>query len=295
MTGRTVAVTGGNGTVGRGVLAHLADAGYRTVNVSRGDRREDHADAYERADVTDQGMVYGALAKHDPDAVVHLAAVPTPVSDPGHVVFESNAMGTYHGLEAATGLGVDRVVVASSLSALGAGFEPDPVDVRYLPVDEEHPLTPSNPYGLAKQVTEVTADGFARRAGAPSTIASLRFPWVATDDDFRETFVETDRTLSGIRENGFFQTARNTLFSYLHREDAARLVRRAIEAEFDGHEVFFASAPDTTTETPTPTVVDEVYAGVEIDREFSGHEPLIDDGKAREVLGWKPRRSWRDQ
>lgn len=290
----TVAVTGGNGQVGRAVLAHLAERGYRTVNLSRGKRSEEAADAYLTTDLVDPGDVYGSLARADPDAVVHLGMVPTPERTPGHVTFESNAMSTYHVLAAAEALEVGAVALASSLSALGAGFEDDPVDVRYLPVDEAHPLSPSNPYGLGKQALEVVADGFGRRTGPPRTVASLRFPWVVSDEAARETFVEADRSLAGIREAGHFHTARNTLFAYLHVEDAVRAVRLAIEAGFGGHERFWVVADDTTVEADSARLAEEVYPDAERRGDLAGRESLISTERARRVLGWAPERSWRD-
>lgn len=290
----TVAVTGGNGQVGRAVLSHLADRGYRTVDLSRGKRREEVADEYLTTDLVDPGDVYGSLARADPDAVAHFGMVPTPERTPGHVTFESNAVSTYVLLEAAEALGVRTVVLASSLSALGGGFEDEPVDVRYLPVDEGHRLTPSNPYGLGKQVLEVVADGFGRRAGPPRTVSSLRFPWVTTDDDMRETFVEADRSLAGVREAGHFHTARNTLFAYLHAEDAARATRRAIEADFAGHRRFWLAADDTTVAEESEALVREAYPDADLRGDLAGRESLVSTERARRVLGWAPERSWRD-
>ena len=61
-----VAVTGGNGRVGKHVLEHLASEGYRTVNLSRGKREEDHSDAYIRTDLLDAGEVLdGRLLFYD--------------------------------------------------------------------------------------------------------------------------------------------------------------------------------------------------------------------------------------
>jgi len=276
------------------VLAHLADRGYRTVNLSRGGRRESVADAYVTTDLLDAGEVCSAVAVADPDAIVHLGTVPTPEGHPGYVTFESNVMTTYHVLDACESLGVASAVLASSMSALGAGFEDDPVDVRYLPVDEAHPLTPSNPYGLGKQTLEVVADAFGRRDGPPHAIASLRFPWVTTDDAVRETFTAVDRSLSGIREAGFLHTARNTLFAYLHADDAARLVERAVAADLDGHERFWTAAADTTTTTPTEDVIAELYPDAEVRASFAGRDALVSTAKARELLDWAPERSWRD-
>jgi nucleoside-diphosphate-sugar epimerase len=290
----TVAVTGGNEELGQAVLGHLSDRGYETVNLNRGKRHGDVADGYLTTDLTDAGETYGSLAKSDADAVVHLGMVPTPDRTPPHVTYESNAMSTYHVLDAAGNLGVDTVVLASSLSALGAGFEEDPVDVRYLPVDESHPLTPTTPYGLGKQTLEVVADGFGHADGPTTTISSLRFPWVTDEAAMRETFVEADRSLDGLRENGDFHTARNTLFSYLAMSDAVRVVRRAVEADFDGHERFWAVAGDTTTDLASADIVERLYPDAERRASLSGHQSLVSTEKAETKLGWAAERSWRD-
>lgn len=292
----TIAVTGGNGTVGSHLLAHLADHGYETVNLSRGSRREDHSDRYVRVDLTDAGAVHGAFAKADPDAVVHLGMIPTPDSNPDHDVFASNAQSTWHVLEAAEAQGVERVTLASSLCAVGAGFEPDPVTHSSLPIDEEIPCTPSTSYGVGKQTLEVVADGFGRRAGAPTQVASLRYPWVTTERDIRETFVEPDRTLGAVRDlpEDEWWSARNSLFTYVHVDDAVRATRLAAETDLDGHERFFLSASDTNLETPTSDVLDECFPDAERRRDFEAYEALLDTSKAEDLLGWEPAKSWRD-
>jgi nucleoside-diphosphate-sugar epimerase len=293
----TVAVTGGNGRLGRAVLEHLNSEGFRTVNLSRGSREEDYADAYLRTDTLEMGEVYGSLAKSDTDAVVHFGMIPTPESGPGFRTFESNAMSTYHVLEAATELGVESVTLASSLSAMGGGFEPDPITVDRLPVDESHRLTPSTAYGLGKQTLETVADGFARRADGPRTISSLRFPWVVDDERARETFVEPDRRLPALRGSPRFHTQRNTLFAYVHRSDMVELVAQTIAADFAGHERFWVSAPDTVTETPTGELVESVYPDTERRDEFPEEEyaALVDTEKAESLLDWTPSWRWRDR
>lgn len=288
-----VAVTGGNGTLGRAVLSHLQDHGYETVNVNRGRRDEAIADSYVQADLTDPGDVYGALARADPDAVAHLGMVPTPEATPDHVTFESNALSPFLVLRAAAALEVESVCLASSLSAIGGGFEPEAIGVDYLPVDEEHPLTPTTPYGLGKQVLEVVGDGFGRR-DAPETVTSLRFPWVTSERDMRETFVEPDRGLDDIRASGDFHTARNTLFAYVALADAVRAVELALTADFVGHERFWIVADDTTTETESSVVAAEVYDGAAIRSDLEAHQGLVSSAKAGEWLGWEPRVSWRE-
>jgi nucleoside-diphosphate-sugar epimerase len=294
MPQRTVAVTGGNGTVGRAALAEFGANGYRTANLNRGKPDARVADEYRTTDLTDAGEVYGSLAAAEPDVIVHLGMIPTPERHPEHVVFESNAVSTYTVLSAAQALGVEQVVLASSLSALGAGFEPDPLDPEYLPLDESHPLTPSTAYGIGKRALETVADGFGRRDRPPRTVASLRFPWVTDEATQREAFVEPDRSLEGLRTTGDLRGAHDLLFSYLDLEDAARAVRLAAEAGFEGHEACFLSAADSTAETPTRELVEARYPAAERRGELEGNGALIDTGKAKRLLGWEPRRSWRD-
>ncbi|WP_117593118.1 NAD-dependent epimerase/dehydratase family protein [Haloprofundus halophilus] len=291
----TVAVTGGNGQVGRAVLAELRGCGYRTVNLSRGSRRESLADEYRRTNLLDAGEVYGSLASSDADGVVHLGMVPRPDTGPGHVTFESNVMSTYHVLEASQNLDIDSVAVASSMSALGAGFDPDPVRLDYLPVDESHPVDPRDPYALGKHVLERTAEGIARRNAGPASVSAVRFPIAMDDEQLRDALGDADRSLDAIRDAPFFHSARNTLFAYVHLDDLADLFRRCIEAEFGGYEAFWAAAAETTVDSPTTELVAELYPAVETRGDLSGHESLVDTSKARRILGWKPTRSWRER
>jgi nucleoside-diphosphate-sugar epimerase len=286
----TVAVTGGNGGFGREVVADLRSE-HRVVNVSRSDTDDAAADDYVAADLTDPDAAARAVAAVDPDAVVHMAALSTPRDGAGTEVFASNAVAPYHVLAASADAGVDRVVLASSLSAVGGSFEDGPNDPDYLPLDETHPARPAEPYGLGKRVAEVVGEGFARRADAPGVVA-LRFPWVTDEAAMRETFLDADRTLAGLRDAGHYWKARQTYFAYLALGDALRAVRAALDADATG-ETLFLSAPDTNSETTTPELAAECYPDAEL-RGLSGYDALVDTTRARDVLDWRPRVSWRD-
>ena len=240
----TIAVTGGNGRIGEAILADLNDHGYRTVNLARGKQREDESDQYITTNLIEPGEVYGALALADPDAVIHMGTIPHPRGTPGYVTFDSNVRSTYLILEAAGGLGIDTVCLASSINALGASFQDVPPDVSYLPLDEDHPCTPRDPYAIGKHALEVVADGFGRMDGSPRHIASLRYPWVATEAELRTRFLDADRSDESnlLAEPG----GRNELFAYIHIDDAAAVARAAIEAEIGGHEVYWTVADDTS-------------------------------------------------
>lgn len=293
MTDTTVVVTGGNGKIGEAILSHLNDHGYETVNVARGKQREDVSDEYITTDLLDAGETYGALAKVDADAAIHMGTIPGPANHPEHKTYESNVMSAVHLLEASQALELDALCLASSINAMGSEWQHRPVEVDYLPIDEAHPRRPDDIYGAGKHAMEVTADAFGRREYNDVTLSSVRYPWVPTEEEIRETFVEADRSLAGLADAGA-HTARDVLFSYLHIEDAARMARHCIEAEFDGHETFWAVAPDTTAEMPTAELIEEYYPDAERRREFEGYETILDLSKARDLLGWEPEHSWRD-
>jgi nucleoside-diphosphate-sugar epimerase len=286
-----VAVTGGNGKIGEAILRDCVEHGYHAINVARGKRREEVSDEYRTTDLLDSGDVYGSLAASDADAVVHMGTIPNPTGHPEHVTFESNAMSTYHVLEAATALGLEAVVLASSINAMGASYQDAPAEIEYLPVDEAHPLTPRDPYALGKYTAEGIADGFGRRPDTPQ-IASLRYPWVASGEELRERYAEADRSLAGLR--GGRWNPRSVCFSYLHLADGASVARRAFEADLSGHEPFWTVAADTSADVRTAELVEEFYPEAEAREEFLDYEGLISIDKARTFLDWEPEHSWRD-
>jgi len=290
MSVETVLVTGATGRIGPTVVERLRER-HRVVGASRSGG--DVGDAHLRGDLADPGDAYGVLAASEADALVHLGMPSTPEGRPGHATVLDTVASTYCLLEAAEALDLASVVLASSMSVLGSGFDPGRTRLSYLPLDEAHPLTPRDPYGLAKHLMEVAADGVGRRAGAP-TITSLRFPWLPRPADVEAAFDGRDRSLAALREHPSYHSIRNTLFAYLHVDDAARAIERALDADHAGHEVCWATAADTAVDSPTADLVRKVYPEVPTRRPVEGHESLVDCAKARHLLDWEPRRSWRD-
>jgi GDP-4-dehydro-6-deoxy-D-mannose reductase len=124
--------------------------------------------ACELADV--EGL-RGHLRGAKPDAIFHLAAqssVPASNQDPMST-FQTNVIGTVHLLEAARAVVPDATVVAvGSADAYGA-VAPD-----QLPLREDAPLRPSNPYAASKAAAEIIALQYAR-AGWNRVIATRSF------------------------------------------------------------------------------------------------------------------------
>lgn len=292
MTLETIAVTGGNGKIGEAILGDLADHGYRTVNIARGKRRERISDGYITTDLLDAGETYGALAKAEADAVIHMGTIPGPNNHPQYRTYESNTMSAVHIMEASEVLGLESCCLASSINAIGAEHQNRPPQIEYLPIEEAHPCTPDDIYGIAKHAMEVTADGFGRRPDSALTISTLRYPWVPNEAEVIEHFSQADRSMAALQDDDPW-SGRDVMFAYLHIDDATTIARQAVEADYRGHESFWAVAGDTTAAVSTATLIDEFFPEAELRDSFEGFETLFDISKAKRLLDWTPERSWR--
>ncbi len=117
----------------------------------------------------------GFLVK-DQQAIIHLAAYTNPAAAPAPELFRLNCAGTYNVFEAAAQEGIRRVVCASSINALGFNFGVKSFEIRYFPIDEEHPGFTTDAYSFSKQILEEIAAYYWRREGISS--ACLRLPFV---------------------------------------------------------------------------------------------------------------------
>src|SRR5262249_34459164 len=152
-------VTGAYGKVGRSLVPALMRAGHdvRASDLARPsfDRNRDprRSDDYVQADLTDAGACYTLV--RGCDAVIHTAAIPQPLHNPPHVVFQNNLMATYNVLQAAITGGVGIVVNFSSETVPGFFFPDRPFEPEYVPIDEEHPIRPQDPYATGKWFGEL--------------------------------------------------------------------------------------------------------------------------------------------
>src|SRR3954451_14830624 len=112
----SIVVTGGGGKAGLGVVRDLLEHGHEVRNVDRRPSPEsydpDTPAPFLPAELTDFGQTLEAL--DGADAIVHLAAIPSPVHGTPDVVFRTNVTSTHTVFAAAQRLGVERVVWASS-------------------------------------------------------------------------------------------------------------------------------------------------------------------------------------
>jgi nucleoside-diphosphate-sugar epimerase len=91
------------------------------------------------------------------------------------------------------------------------------------------------------------------------------------------------------------ETRAKSFWSYIDARDAAMTCRLALEANFHGHEVFIASAPNNCMIQPTLGLVREYLPkGAKIKKVSGTHWSCVDSQKARRMLGFKPNHVWQD-
>jgi nucleoside-diphosphate-sugar epimerase len=275
-----ICVTGASGLAGRAVVRDLLEHGYHVVSTDITVTRADRELGMMRADLTDFGQAVEVLS--GTDAVVHLANIPAPGLDPPAVTFNANTTMNFNVFSAAATLRLSRVVWASSETTLGLPFDVAP---RYAPVDEEHYPFPTSTYALSKVASETVAGHVARWSGIP--FVALRFSNIMRPGDY-EVFPS------------FWDDAllrKWNLWGYVDERDVAAACRAALAAPADtvaGSPAFVIAAADTVMNRPSADLLAEVFPGVSLTRDVGEFGTLLAIDRARQVLGYEPRHSWRD-
>ena len=282
-----IAVTGGSGKAGRAIIRGLLERGHEVLNIDRLPSAEssspDSPAPFLAADLTDFGQAVEAISGGERlpgiRALVHLAAIPSPVHAPASVVFETNMLSTHSVFAAAVHLELDRVVWASSETTLGLPFNRPP---DYAPVDEEHELRPESSYALSKVLGEEMARQFSRWSGIP--FVGLRFSNIMERADYQ-------------RFPDFWDDPalrRWNLWSYVDESHVAASVEAALSAEVRGADSFIVAAGDTVMKQSSRSLMEQVYPGVPVRAGLGEHETLLSIDKARATLGYEPAFTWRE-
>ncbi len=282
-----VLVTGARGKVGSVAATALLEAGHEVTATDLGpavhERELPDTPAYVQADLTHAGEVDAVV--HGQDVVVHAAAIPDPVHHAPQRVFQNNVMSAFNVIEACVRAGVSRLVNISSETVPGYVFGDGAVMPPYLPIDEQVPCDPRDPYGFGKLVIEQWCDAIWRRQGLRTI--SIRPSWVSTPANYERNLGPVVRDPTAPSYN---------FWAYTDAADLGEAIRLAAESDLDGHEVMYIAQPDNSAGRPLHELVAAAFpdAGIEVrDLPFPDASG-IDCSKARDLLGWEPTRSWRD-
>jgi nucleoside-diphosphate-sugar epimerase len=277
-----IVVTGGSGQLGRVCVRDLMDHGFDVTSIDLIPPKDEGV-RFSRADLTDFGQAMAAVSMIDErvskvTGIVHLAAIRAPGLAPNHVTFATNTVSTYNVFEAARQLGIRNVVWASSETVFGIPYPKGPA---YLPVDEEIER-PETAYSLSKLMGEKMAEQYCRW-DRRLKIVGLRFSNVMDPQDYAR-FPSFDRDARARHWN---------LWTYIDARDGAQAVRLALESRLTGAHVFGIANADSVMSRPNEALVDEVFPRAKRKRPLQANESLISIDKARTVLGYRPKYTWR--
>lgn len=286
-----ILLTGGAGFIGSHITDLLIKEGHQVIiidNLSNGKKVNiNPAALFYHRDIRDENLDE-IFAREKPDILNHHAAqisVRDSVSDPIHDL-EINIRGTVHLLELSRKHGVKKVIFASSGGALYG-------EQDYFPADENHPLRPLSPYGVAKLAGENYLYYYQQNFDLPYVALRYANVYGPRQDPFGEAGVIaifSQSLLTGKQPiiNGSGEQTRD----YVYVEDIARI--NVLALKNDVHGTFNVGTGQEIT-------VNDIFKKI---RSFSHAEAsevhgepkkgeqfrsVLSAEKARQKLGWKPQ------
>jgi UDP-arabinose 4-epimerase len=304
-----ILVTGGAGYVGSHACKALRRAGFAPVtydNIERGNAEAVKWGPFENGDLSDGSRLREVLARHRPAAVMHFAALAYvgESSEFPSRYYRNNVGGTAALLDAMREAGVEKMVFSSSCAVYGTPAQ--------VPIGEETPTVPINPYGAGKMICERMLRECAQ--AFPLAFMALRyFNAAGADPDgeigechIPETHVipllldaAADKAKSFTIFGDDYPTADGTcLRDYVHVADLADAHVAALRALLDGADsaalnlgVGRGYSVRELVDTVRRVTRRDVTVQTGPRRPGDPPELVADSRRARERLGWQPRYS----
>jgi len=301
-----ILVTGGAGYIGSHAARLLARAGYEVWvydNLSRGHRPAALAGRLIEGEVADRAKLEAVLREQRIDAVMHFAAfaqVGQSMSEP-HKYYQNNVVASLALLEAMRAAGVAKIVFSSTTATYGVPDE--------IPITEETPQRPINPYGFSKLVIEHALADYAHAYGlAYAVMRYFNAAGASPDGDLGEVDRSQSRLIPLVIQVALGQREAITIYGddyptpdgtcirdYIHVDDLGSAHVLALEHLTPGKGLLLNLG--TGRGHSVRQVIDtcQRVSGREIPVRLAPRRPgdpaelVADASRAREVLGWQPR------
>ncbi|WRT66759.1 uncharacterized protein IL334_003722 [Kwoniella shivajii] len=298
-----IGITGSAGLVGTCLVELALDQGHTVLAMDIVDPNHQSTILPDHLKLSEKGYTYKQISSLDYEdykkackeshcnSLVHLAMIPngpdvdgrsiTGGSKSQNEVHNANVSMSYNTLSIAAELGINRVVLASSVNAIGMLFSKS-TTFDYLPLDERHPCRPEDAYSLSKYFCELQSDSFVRKH--PSLrVASLRFHGVVRPESVnRKSLIE----LGGERKD---------LWGWVSSLSVSRACLAGLTSPTNrfnegSHETFFIVAPTICQQRSTMDLLNEYYPDIvkegKIRGLIRGNQGLFDCSKAKRMLDW---------
>ncbi len=224
VSGRSIAVTGAGGLIGRAVVRHLLAGGARVVGIGRGEPVE--CTTWVAADIT-RPLGHDALA--GVSACIHLAGRKSTRVGPEevHGCFRENAVGTLEVAEACRAAGVSRIVFAST----GHVYAP----LRAGAILETEKVSPRSAYAASKVAAEVVLSGYAAAGGLECALARMSNIYGGPLDP--NTIVGR-AVVQALAKEPIALRTHDAVRDFIHLDDAARALVALAVCPIEGAEAF---------------------------------------------------------
>ena len=300
-----VLVTGGAGYIGSHTAKALAEAGHDPVvfdNLSTGHQWAVKWGPLVESDLADISAIRRALKEHAIDAVIHFAAsayVGESMNDPGKY-FQNNVVNSLNLFQAMNDVGVKKIVFSSSCATYGMP--------ESLPIAEEHPTNPVNPYGESKLMVEKMLRWFrdihdfkwialryfnAAGADPGGEIGEVHEPETHLIPLALEAAMDPSKKLM-VFGTDYPTTDGSAIRDYIHVSDLAQAHVLALESiDRINNQVFNLGTGSGVSVLEIVKQVSEL-SGNPIEPIFSERRPgdpavlVADSAKVKSILRWKP-------
>ncbi len=302
-----VLVTGGAGYIGSQVIKQLNQQGYETIaydNLSYGYRESVRWGEFIEGDLADTDKLERVFHEHNICVVMHFAAFISAgesVIDPIKY-YQNNVINTLNLIHTMLRCNVNKLIFSSTAAVYG---EP-----KTIPIDENHPLCPINPYGVGKYLVEKTLPVFDKTHGL-KCISFRYFNAAGADADGELGEMHDPEThliplifdaVSGkTKDVSIFGDDYNTpdgtcIRDYIHISDLAQahilgLTRLLNHAESDIFNLGNGAGYSVKEVIDAIKKVTGAEFSVEVAARRAGDTSKLisSSDKAKEILGWKPQ------
>lgn len=301
-----ILVTGGAGYIGSVAVEDLREKGEQTVvidNLVYGHRNAvDSSIPFYEGEIGDKDLIRKILSEHEIEACMHFSAyayVGESVEQP-RKYYENNFVQTLNLLDVLIENDVKKFIFSSTCATYG---EP-----QYVPIDENHPQNPVNPYGMTKFMVERVLQDYDAAYGLK--FVSLRYfnacgaSGNCGEDHDPETHLiplvlfaaQGKRESISIFGDDYPTKDGTAIRDYIHISDLSQAHLLALEHLRKGGDSEFINLGNGTgfsvkevVEAARKVTGKEIKAEIAPRRAGDPSRLVADAKKAREILGWKPQ------
>jgi UDP-glucose 4-epimerase len=286
-------VTGSSGFLGAAVARALLARGDTVIGFDT-QARPDVANGrlvQINGDITDSRQVSQAFATHQPDAVIHCAAIVSVLSslDNPNQIVQVNIEGSLNVFEAMHLANVKRCIHISSEEAYGA--------FRAGSVDETHPLDPVMPYGICKAAVEQFGRTYRDLHGLE--VINLRPSWIYGPGLPRDRIPKNlvDAALAGHKLH--IASGAESVIDHTYIDDVVAAVLGALDHPSHRHDAYNIGSGSAVTVAELVAIVRELVPGADLSvgpgpYRHGGRIEIVKKGaldvsRAAAEFGWRPR------